>query len=234
MKQSRSRLPAAVLVAALAFCAATSARAADDTPVRIESSACAPLQGLAIPASAIGLPTSGAVVSAAVAVNASDAGNINGGFCKVTGIVKPKNAMSSGLEFEVNLPFSWNRRVLQMGGGGYDGSLVTGLTPFTLQAPNTDTPLLQGYVTLGSDGGHKGKPGFDGSFGKDDEALLNYGKQSVKKAHDAAMAVIKKAYRPRAGAVLLHRRLAGRTRGARRGRALSPGLRRRRRQLSGL
>ncbi len=49
-------------------------------------------------------------------------------------------------------------------------------------------------MTLGSDGGHKGKPGFDGSFGLDDEALLNYGKQSIKKTHDAAMAVIRKAY----------------------------------------
>jgi feruloyl esterase len=182
------------LLFALALGVALPARAANDSPLKMEASACAGLQGFAIPAPAIGLPTSGAVVQTAVAVNASDTGNVDGAFCKVTGIVKPKNAMSQNLEFEVNLPLSWNRRVLQMGGGGYDGSLVTGLTPFTLQAPNTDTPLKQGYVTLGSDGGHKGKPGFDGSFGVDDEALANYGKQSVKKAHDAAMAVIKKAY----------------------------------------
>jgi feruloyl esterase len=81
-----------------------------------------------------------------------------------------------------------------MGGGGYDGSLVTGLTQYANQAPNSDTPLKQRYVTLGSDGGHKGKPGFDGTFGLDEEALLNYGKQSVKKAHDAAIAVIDQAY----------------------------------------
>jgi pimeloyl-ACP methyl ester carboxylesterase len=81
-----------------------------------------------------------------------------------------------------------------MGGGGYDGSLVTGLTVYSNQTPNGDSPLKQGYVTLGSDGGHKGKAGFDGSFGMDDEALLNFGKQSVKKAHDAALAVIQKAY----------------------------------------
>jgi feruloyl esterase len=71
---------------------------------------------------------------------------------------------------------------------------VTGLTLFSNQTPNTDTPLKRGYVTLGSDGGHKGGPGFDGKFGLDDEALANFGKESVKKAHDAAMAVIKKAY----------------------------------------
>jgi feruloyl esterase len=71
---------------------------------------------------------------------------------------------------------------------------VTGLTQYSNQAPGSETPLKQDYVTLGSDGGHKGKPGFDGTFGLDDEALLNYGKQSVKKAHGAALAVIRKAY----------------------------------------
>jgi feruloyl esterase len=54
--------------------------------------------------------------------------------------------------------------------------------------------LKQGYDTLGSNGGHKGGPGFDGTFGLDDEALANYGKESVKKTHDVAMAVVKKAY----------------------------------------
>jgi feruloyl esterase len=155
---------------------------------------CATLKDFSIPDSAIGLPTSGAVVQTAEAVAASDQGNVNGDFCKVVGIVKPKNAGSPSLEFEVNLPLSWNRRALQMGGGGYDGSLVTGLTPFTLQPANTPTPLKLGFVTLGSDGGHKGAQGFDGTFGMDDEALINYGKQSVKKTHDVAVAIIRKAY----------------------------------------
>jgi feruloyl esterase len=127
-------------------------------------------------------------------VGATDKDNPNGAFCKVTGIVKPKNPASPNLEFEVNLPAAWNRRALQMGGGGYNGTLVTGLTPYTLQPASTDNPLKRGFVTLGTDGGHKSPPGFDGTFGLDDEALLNYGKQSVKKGHDAAMAVIRKAY----------------------------------------
>jgi len=108
------------------------------------------------------------------------------GFCKVTGIVEPH------LEFEGNVPEAWNARAWQRGGGGYDGSLVTGLGRYSNQTPNGELPLQQGYVTLGSDGGHKGKPGFDGSFGMDDEALLDYGKRSVIKTHDAALAVIRK------------------------------------------
>src|SRR5215470_5998296 len=165
------------LLFAFAVVLTTPAFAADETPVRMEASACAALKDFSIPASAIGLPTSGAVVQSAVAVNASDQGNVNGDFCKVTGIVKPKNPASPALEFEVNLPLTWNRRALQMGGGGYDGSLVTGLAPYTLQPPNTDTPLRQGFVTLGTDGGHKAMgAGFDGRFALDDEALETYGK----------------------------------------------------------
>ena len=162
--------------------------------VRLSGEACASLQGFSVPVSAIGLPSGGALVQTTVMIHTSDKDNINGEFCKVTGIVKPHNPTSPNLEFEVNLPQAWNRRALQMGGGGYDGSLVTGLTLYSNQTPNSDSPLKQGYVTLGSDGGHKGKAGFDGSFGLDDEALLNFGKQSVKKAHDAALAVIQKAY----------------------------------------
>jgi len=133
-------------------------------------------------------------VQTAAAVAASDQGNVNGDFCKVVGIVKPQNPSSPNLEFEVNLPQSWNRRALQMGGGGYNGTLVTGLAGFTLQPPTVDNPLKQGFVTLGTDGGHKSTQGFDGTFALDDEALRNFGKESIKKGLDAAMAVIKKAY----------------------------------------
>src|SRR6204780_2674530 len=148
-----------------------------EEPIHLSHETCTSLKGFA---------EAGAVVETADFVD--------GEFCKVTGIVKPHNPGSPNLEFEVNLPAAWNHRALQMGGGGYDGSLVTGLTQYSNQTPNGETPLKQGYVTLGSDGGHKGKAGFDGSFGMDDEALLNFGKESVKKAHDAALAVIRKAY----------------------------------------
>ncbi|HLG54090.1 MAG TPA: tannase/feruloyl esterase family alpha/beta hydrolase [Vicinamibacterales bacterium] len=188
------RLPIAhiLLTAALACTAVTGLAQEGFTP--LPASTCGSLQGLSIPASAIGLPTSGAVVQTAVAVAASAQGNTNGDFCKVTGIVKPQNPSSPNLEFAVNLPTAWNRRVLQMGGGGYNGTLVTGLTGFTLQPAGVDNPLKQGFVTVGTDGGHKSPPGFDGSFGMDDEALRNFGKESVKKGHDAALEVIKKAY----------------------------------------
>src|SRR5690348_12127471 len=93
---------------------------AQDTTTPLSAASCSSLPGLAIPASAIGLPTSGATVQSATLASASTPNNPNGDYCKVIGIVKPVNASSPNLEFEVNLPLAWNRKVLQMGGGGYD------------------------------------------------------------------------------------------------------------------
>jgi pimeloyl-ACP methyl ester carboxylesterase len=187
------RQAAGVLAFGATLAGSMSATSAQGTTTRLTVD-CASLKDLAIPASAIALPTSGGITQTAVAVAATEKDNRNGDFCKVTGIVRPVNPASPDLEFEVNLPLAWNRRALQIGGGGYNGRLVTGLEPYALQLVSIDTPLKQGFVTLGSDGGHKGGPGFDGTFALDDEALINYGKQSIKKTHDAAMAVIKKAY----------------------------------------
>src|SRR5262245_2252220 len=74
--------------------------------LHLASADCTALREFRIPASAIGLPTSGGVVQTAVTVGASEQGNINGEFCKVVGIVRPKNPASPNLEFEVNLPLS--------------------------------------------------------------------------------------------------------------------------------
>jgi hypothetical protein len=123
--------------------------AADDTTA-LPAGACTSLQGMTMAAASIGLSTSGAEVQTAAMVAATAANNPNGDYCKVTGIVKPKNPTSPALEFEVNLPATWNRRALQMGGGGYNGTLVTGLTGFTLQPASVENPLKQGYVTLGT------------------------------------------------------------------------------------
>lgn len=171
---------------------ATAAHAA--TPVvAAADSACAALIGMSIPASKIGLPTTGAVIGTARLVPPG-ASNPNGEYCEAKGFILPASPDAPKMEFEVNLPTVWNRKALQFGGGGFDGVLVTGLAHAALQPASGRTPLGQGYVTLGSDGGHKGAAGFDGTFALNDEALLNFGQQSVKKAHDAAMAVITARY----------------------------------------
>ena len=105
---------------------------------------------------------------------ATDSGNSNGEFCKVLGAIHPVDPTAPDIKFEVNLPTNWNNRMLQMGGGGYDGSLVTGVGGSSNQLPSAPTPLAQGYVTLGSDSGHEGT-GFDGAF-----ALFKSGKAGME------------------------------------------------------
>lgn len=179
-----------IVAAFLITAGSTSAAAApggqsSEPPVLTEAD-CAPLAELTIPASDIGLPTSGADIETAV-------WDAAGGYCAVTGWIRAVSAPQD-MQFRVNLPAEWNGRTLQFGGGGFDGSLVTATGNYTAQPAGSPTALAQGWVTLGSDGGHQGGPGFDGTFQLDPELFLNYGQWSVKKAHDAAYAVIDAAY----------------------------------------
>jgi Tannase and feruloyl esterase len=156
--------------------------------------ACEALSGLVVAAGKIGLPTGGARIDSSRFVSATAEGNVNGEYCEVKGWIHPVNAGSPRMQFEINLPSSWNRKLLQMGGGGFDGSLVTGLGAEGLQPKSVPHPLKRGYVTAGGDGGHQGGPGFDGRFALDEEALRNYGRESVKKVHDVAVEIIMARY----------------------------------------
>jgi pimeloyl-ACP methyl ester carboxylesterase len=168
---------------------AQATRSANQTPRQ----RCAALQGVIVPRDAIGLPTNGGVVVSATLVPASEAENRNGEFCKVLGSIRPVDPTAPDIRFALNLPTGWNGRLLQMGGGGFDGAVVTGLTGASNQVPTDPTPLAQGYVTLGSDSGHEGT-GFDGSFALNAEALANFGHLQVKKTHDVGMYLIKVRY----------------------------------------
>src|SRR5689334_14901309 len=63
---------------------------------------CASLKDFSIPASAIALPTAGAVVQGAEPVAADAENNVNGAFCKVTGVIRNATASTAVFEFEVN------------------------------------------------------------------------------------------------------------------------------------
>ena len=190
---SRKRIFASLAVATCVNLLSVTAGHAATPVIGRAASACAALAGMSIPASEIGLPTTGAVISTARLV-LSDASNGDGEFCEVKGFVLPATSDAPKMAFEVNLPTTWNLKAVQFGGGGFDGVLVTGRGHAALQPDSVRDPLGQGYVTLGSDGGHQGSAAFDGSFALNDEALLNFGQQSVKKSHDVAMAIIRARY----------------------------------------
>ncbi len=177
-----------------AFLGSTLRTAASDV-APASAAQCSALSTLTIPASDIGKRTKGAVIESAAFIAKDAPGNKNGEFCKAIGLIKPMDQKAPDIEFEVNLPSDWNGRMLQFGGGAYDGNLVTGLTPYPSEPAGQPTPLAVGYVTLGSDSGHKSAMGFDGSFALNDESRLNFGQLSVKKTHDAAMFLVHSYYK---------------------------------------
>ena len=175
---------------------------------------CADLAGMAIPASAIGLPTTGgAVISAAVVPAAGAGAALVAEYCRVNARISPVDPSAPDILFRVALPTSWNQKTLMYGGGGFDGSIpnVTGNVP----AGATDKPLpvTRGYAVFASDSGHQAGPrgSLDGSFGLNDESLANWGGDALKKTRDAAMYVIMARY----GAAPLKSYFAGGSTGGR-------------------
>ncbi|ACA92689.1 MULTISPECIES: tannase/feruloyl esterase family alpha/beta hydrolase [Burkholderia cepacia complex] len=149
---------------------------------------CAALNGLAIPASSIAEPTGGATVTSATLVEAA------GEYCQVNGAIAPVDPAAPSIRFQVNLPTNWNRKALHYGGGGFDGTLITGVDALDMAPTGTPTPLANGYATFGDDSGHQSSSITDGKFAMNDESLANYGGLSLKKTHDVAMTLIGKRY----------------------------------------
>jgi feruloyl esterase len=157
---------------------------------------CAQLTGLKVPASNIGLPTAGAVVTSATPIAAA---NSLPEYCKVAGSINPLDPHAPSINFELDLPSVWNRKMLMLGGGGYDG-----IIPFTagnVPAGPVDrpVPLARGYAVVGSDSGHQASvPGLQGlmdaSFALNAESLQNYVGDAIKKTHDVAVYLIHARY----------------------------------------
>lgn len=175
----KSVLAAAALVAASTFA----------VPALAQTS-CAALAGAKVPASAIGLPTTGADVTSAVVTDSPQ----HGAYCKVLGAIHPVDKAAPDIRFQLNLPADWNRKAVQMGGGGYNGVIATGEDTrwATLGQPSA---IRQGYATFGSDSGHQNADGVEAAaFALNKEAWNNFAKDQLKKTHDVAKALITRRY----------------------------------------
>jgi pimeloyl-ACP methyl ester carboxylesterase len=156
--------------------------AADDFGAR-----CVALAGVSLPPAVIGQLTKGATIASTAMTDASDP---NGEFCKIVGAIHPVDKNAPEINFQLNVPSHWNGKALQLGGGGYDGTVVTGLAANFL-GRDAVQPLKRGYATFGSDSGHKGA-GADASFGANDEALANFGGNQLNKVHDVAVELLRR------------------------------------------
>ena len=158
---------------------------------------CAQLVGMAVPASEIGLPTTGGTVTSATLVAASGSGaSALPEYCRVDGRISPIDPTAPNILFRVALPTAWNSKAVMFGGGGFNGSIpnVAGNVP--AGPANQLTPLGRGYATFASDSGHQAGPlgSQDGLFGLNDEAVRNFGGDALKKTRDASIFLIKARY----------------------------------------
>ena len=191
-QNERFRPTALALAAGLCLQLAACGGGDDDAP-QAQPLTCADLNGRTVATAAIGLPTTGAVVTSTQTVAATAT---VGEYCRVLGDINPVAASAPKIKFQLNLPTTWNNKAMMFGGGGYNGTIATGAGNVPAGPTDKATPLGRGYATFGSDSGHQAGPAGsrDGSFGANDEALRNFGGEALKKTRDVAGALIEARY----------------------------------------
>lgn len=166
---------------------------------RAESVSCGALREATLAASLIGLPTTGAEVSSAKVRHEHGVA-----YCRVMGRIHPVDAQANDIRFELNLPEQWNGKALQYGGGTFDGYIgkSDGLGRTAVGLKKEATPLMRGYATFGSDGGHHRSyfplpdaiNALDASFARNAEMQKNFAGDAVKKMHDVAVGLMERRY----------------------------------------
>ncbi len=116
-------------------------------------------------------------------------------YCKVLGRISPIDTKAPPILFQVNLPTNWNGRALQYGGGGFNGTLTTGLALLPAASFDQPAPLALGFATVGTDSGHQASPGeAPQAFALNDEAFVNFAHASYKKVRDVSVELMRRAY----------------------------------------
>jgi feruloyl esterase len=104
------------------------------------------------------------------------------GYCKVMGTSRPTS--DSDIRFEVAIPEgeAWNGRYLQVGNGGFAGSIPSSTIAMGLRA---------GYATAGTDDGHQSAVGTDASWAlHHPEKGVDFGYRALKETTLAAKAIV--------------------------------------------
>ena len=112
-------------------------------------------------------------------------------YCSIDGSMAPveTSGKAKPILFRVLLPAEWSERAAQLGGGGMNG-MVPNLT-MTFGVTTGSGLLERCFATYGSDSGH-GMAASDWALS--DESIKNLGYMQLKKTHDAAVALIQRAY----------------------------------------
>lgn len=114
--------------------------------------------------------------------------------CRVEGVLDKRVGVGGktyGIGFAISLPENWTGQLLQMGGGGLNGSVAT---PVGGQNAGDKPALARGYAVVSTDSGHKGTGAFDGSFMQDQQALLDFEYVAIGRTAVLAKQIIEAYY----------------------------------------
>jgi feruloyl esterase len=89
--------------------------------------------------------------------------------CRVRGQIMPE------IQFEVNLPATWNRRFYMFGNGGYAGESQDALN----RVAQRNQAVRQGFVVADTNTGHDAAAEPLGTFAQNSQKLLDYGFRSI-------------------------------------------------------
>jgi feruloyl esterase len=191
-------LLAALIAVGVAASRTDTARAADSPAA---PKACADMAGMTfdggkvridkaavVPASAPGTVRAGGPASSPISVAIP-------AYCLVEGMAdarKGEAGVAYGLGFQIALPNAWNGRFLFQGGGGTNGVIRP---PLGVQAAGEIPALARGFAVISTDGGHKATaPGFDSSFRKDQQAVVDFAYNSVARVTVIGKALVATYY----------------------------------------
>ena len=119
-------------------------------------------------------------------------------YCKVEGAVATvgESAPPGTARFELDLPARWNRKLLFLGGGGFDGEMP----------PAPAAQIARGYATLATDSGHVAGKGFvsasldagwvrTASGARDEAALADYATRARHQVDAKVRPILSRYYR---------------------------------------
>jgi Tannase and feruloyl esterase len=196
---SSARTTPAMAILCLAVALPTNARAAEHALGPDPATKCAELASASVGAMKVDAATMIEAKSLSVAESgptpASRISPATPQFCRLLGHIDPSDPAAPPIRFQLNLPLQWNGRTVQYGGGGFNGTLITGIGLPPAAPFDGPSPLARGFATYGTDSGHESKPGeMPQLFAANDEAFTNFAHAAYKKVHDAAVVLIERSY----------------------------------------
>lgn len=159
----------------------------------------APMECGQVSTAALGIP--GLTVATAVMVAASGAAHSpqsHPAHCHVRGSIHPRTGVDGkayAIGFDLRLPaLAWNGDFFYSGDGGFAGVFNDPLG--TVAMGGRSNALSRGYAVASSDGGHVSAPGqpFDGSFGMDPQARIDYGYNALGSLTPLAKQLVARYY----------------------------------------